>query len=340
MTVSRMTDLRALSRAALLCSCAALLLSAAGGAAAEAARGARESAAPDAAVKPGILLLAHGGKEQWNEEVQRVARAADAYAPTEVAFGMADRDEIQGAIDRLEARGATAITAVPLFVSSHSSVITSTRYLLGLTDTAPPELARYARMRHGAGGHHGRGAHDAHGAAEAPDPARMRPVDTSLPIRMTPALDRHPLVAEILLSRARAISTTPSKEAVILVAHGPVSDEENQKWMADMEALAGPLRDAGFARVVALTVRDDAPEPIWSQARAALRAAVESASADGLDVLIVPHLLSFGGIEQGIRKRLEGLDYRMAGQALLPDDRMLDWVLQSAGLGPRASARR
>ena len=39
---------------------------------------------------------------------------------------MATRENIQTAIDRLVARGVTEIIAVPLFVSSWSSVITST----------------------------------------------------------------------------------------------------------------------------------------------------------------------------------------------------------------------
>jgi len=47
-------------------------------------------------------------------------------------------------------------------------------------------------------------------------------------------------------------------------------------------------------------------------------------------VLIVPHLMSFGGIEQGVRKRLEGLAYTMTAQALMPDDRIVEWVRVSA----------
>jgi hypothetical protein len=43
-------------------------------------------------------------------------------------------------------------------------------------------------------------------------------------------------------------------------------------------------------------------------------------------VLIVPVVLSFGGIEQGIRKRLDGLEYVMATQAIMPDDRLVEWV--------------
>jgi hypothetical protein len=46
-------------------------------------------------------------------------------------------------------------------------------------------------------------------------------------------------------------------------------------------------------------------------------------------VLIVPLLLSYGGIEKGIRQRLDGLDYVMAQRALMPDDRLREWVRQS-----------
>src|SRR5687768_16204100 len=114
----------------------------------------------------GILLLAHGGSAEWNAHVTRLADDVNRTLPTEVAFGMATRANIQGAVDRLRARGATDITAVPLFVSSWSSVITSTEYLLGQRAQAPPELAIFARMKHSPpaspGGAASHGAHTAH----------------------------------------------------------------------------------------------------------------------------------------------------------------------------------
>jgi hypothetical protein len=45
---------------------------------------------------------------------------------------------------------------------------------------------------------------------------------------------------------------------------------------------------------------------------------------------VVPLLLSYGGFESGIRKRLDGLQYSMATQGLLPDPRTACWVLQRA----------
>jgi hypothetical protein len=46
------------------------------------------------------------------------------------------------------ARGVTETVAVPLSVSSWSTVITSTEYLLGLRKEAPGALAAFAKMNH------------------------------------------------------------------------------------------------------------------------------------------------------------------------------------------------
>jgi sirohydrochlorin ferrochelatase len=281
-------------------------------------------AAP-AAAQDGILLLAHGGRAQWNDNVNALAASLDAEMPVEVAFGMATRAAIQGAVDRLVARGVARIVAVPLFVSSHSTVITSTEFLLGLRRERPAALERFAKMSHGHGG-----GHDGdHGAG--PDPRALDPVVSPVPIVMTAALNAHPLVAEILASRASSLSTDPASEAVVLVAHGPVSDEDNARWLADMETLAAQIDSkTSFASIDWLTVRDDAPKPVKDRATAELRDLVARRAAGGRRVLVVPLLLTFGGIEQGIRERLAGLDYTMASQGLLPDDRLREWVRLSA----------
>ena len=278
------------------------------------------------AATTGVLLLAHGGQTQWNERVADVAKRVDQQHPTEIAFGMATRANIQSAIDKLTSRGVTEVVAVPLFVSSHSSVITATEYLLGLRAEAPADLAKFAKMNHGAHG----AATDVHAHHGTPvDPAS--PVKTPAKIRMTPAFNRHPLIGAIAADRAKSISTTPASEAVILVAHGPVPDDDNRKWLDDMAVLAEQVRSAApFASVEYMTVRDDAGPPMREAATKQLRDKVQAHVARGRRVLVVPHLMSFGGIEQGIRERLEGLDYTMTSQALMPDDRVVEWVLASA----------
>lgn len=278
---------------------------------------------------PGILLLAHGGSAEWNARVTDLAAQANTRKPTEVAFGMATRATIQAAIDRLVARGVTEIVAVPLFVSSWSSVITSTEYLLGQRADPPAALATYAKMNHaqpGAAATSGSASagHDGHNTATG----GTTPVTSPVPIRMTRALNDHPIVAEILASRARSISQHPTEEALVIVAHGPNEDEDNRRWLADMASLTDRIRRTErFVSIDYLTLRDDAPKPVRDQATADLRDVLLKRSREGRRVLIVPLLISFGGIDRGLRERLEGLTYAMADAALMPDDWLVTWVL-------------
>jgi len=279
------------------------------------------TAVPDAqALKTGVLLLAHGGSEAWDANVNAIAKEVDRTIPTETALGMATRANIQSAVDRLQARGVTSIVAVPLFVSSHSSVITATEYLLGLRREMPEALKAFAKMSHGAPGTD----HAGHGmpAEDGTLPVRLR-----VPIRMSSALDAHPLVASIVTSRATEISVAAGNEALVLVAHGPNADDVNERWLVNLRQVASAVRaNVPFASIDALTVRDDAPAPVRDAATRELRALVEKRRAEGRRVLIVPVLLSYGGIEAGIRTRLDGLDYTLATRALAPDPRLVEWV--------------
>jgi hypothetical protein len=275
---------------------------------------------------PGILLLAHGGSPEWNARVTELAAKVDKSRPTEIAFGMATRANIQSAVDRLVTRGVTEIVAVPLFVSSWSSVITSTEYLLGQRAEAPAALAVYAKMNHGHMSSHGTNGHESHTAVDG-----ASRVTSPVPIRMTLALNDHPIVAEILASRARSISQDATGEALVVVAHGPNEEEDNRRWLGDMATLAARIRtNERFASIDYLTLRDDAPKPIRDQATAQLRDVVLKHSREGRRVLIVPLLISFGGIDKGLRERLVGLRYAIPDAALMPDDRLVTWVLAMA----------
>ena len=290
-------------------------------------------AARTAAADPGILVLAHGGSPEWNGRVTELAAKVNATRPTEVALGMATRANIQDAVDKLIARGVTEIVAVPLFVSSWSTVITATEYLLGLRAEAPAALAVFAKMNHApaAAPATTATAHDAHAGHSTAPSDGTTPIKSPVPVRMTAALNDHPIVAEILSSRARAISREPAKEALIVVAHGPTEDDDDRRWLTDMGSLASRMKQTErFASLEYLTLRDDAPKPVRDAATARLREIVQREVSAGRRVLIVPLLISFGGIEKGLRERLDGLPYTMAEAALMPDDRLATWVLSMA----------
>ncbi len=299
----------------------------------------QQPAASRKSARVGVVLLAHGGSAlEWNEEVRHVADQVDLHVPTEVAFGMATRSAMQAAVDRLVARKVTEIVAVPLFVSSHSSVIDSISYLFGLRSQEPEDLKMFAQMDHGGGMmmmDHAAMSHDEAMSAEA-----RKPISSPVPIRMASALDHHRIVAEILRDRAASISRDPAHEVVMLVAHGPVPDDENKLWLADMDTLATAIKQQShYAAIESLTLRDDADNPVRNAATQQLRQKVEQIAKSGNTPLIVPLLLSYGGIEDGLRQRLEGLNYRMPTQALLPDQRIVDWVIDSAQATSSASVK-
>jgi len=145
-------------------------------------------------------------------------------------------------------------------------------------------------------------------------------------------------VADILRDRAASISHNPAREVVILIAHGPVPEDENKLWLHDMNTLAEQMQQqTHYAGIECLTLRDDADEPVRDAATKQLREKVEQVTKAGNTALIVPLLLSYGGIEDGLRKRLSGLTYSMPSQALLPDTRIVGWALEAARSNVTAS---
>lgn len=270
-----------------------------------------------ASAKDGILLLAHGnhgagghgaapavaGHEHhaapnpWNDSVEEVVAALDPKYPTEVAFGMAEAPAIQAAIARLEKRGVTRIAAIPLYVSSHSPIIGNTRYILGLQDT----LAKYTSLK------------------------TLPRAEMKAQVGMSAALDAHPLVSEILLDRARALTDKPGETAVVLIAHGPNAEEENRLWLKEMSEHAAFLRDkGGFTAVEVLTHRNDASAAIKAKAREEFRAKV-SANGKTHKVAVVPLLMSAGGIEGQVEGDLDGIPHAF-GAPLLPHPNIARWV--------------
>lgn len=147
---------------------------------------------------------------------------------------------------------------------------------------------------------------------------------------MLPSLNRQPLATEILLSRAAVLSREPSEEVVMVVAHGPVPNDDDRRWHGEMREFVKFMSGRSkFRRIEYLTARDYAPEPLRLRAAEEPRVIARRTPDERNKVLTVMLLLSFGEIEEGIKKRLEGLTYPMSNQALLPDERLSRWVLKS-----------
>jgi sirohydrochlorin ferrochelatase len=278
----------------------------------------------------GILLLAHGGNDEWNQEVAKIAKTLSARAPTEVALGMADAPAMQAAADKLAAAGAEKIVAVPLFVNSASEVMDQTRYALGI-NKKPSEVLRQAlaRLPHSAmpPGHH-----------MTFSEARVK---TKLPVVMTEALDGDDAVAEVLTDRARALSRDILHETVVVVGHGPVDDKANAAWLKTMQALADEVRKrSAFKAAAAATIRDDSPAPVKAKAAAGLQKIVDDADKDGGRAIVVPLLIARGGIEEHIKAILKGHAAAFDGKTLCPHPAIARWAAEVAAKGAKMDNMR
>jgi len=262
----------------------------------------------------GVLVLAHGSMDkQWNNSIQEVIDPLKDDYYVEVAWGMANALSMQPALTLLEEKGAERIVVVQLFVSSYSPIIRQNEYLLGLRDSladAPMPMMIHDMVNH---------------KMTMKMPENLQPLEVKLTtqILLTKPLDDHWLVADILMDRIEKLSIDPSNETILLVAHGPNSETDNDNWVITSHNLAEQIKvlqhkngDA-FHNIISLTVRDDADEEVHEKAKQEFRAYVIDADNYG-DAIVIPLLLSQGGVEKKYLSRLEGLNFKWSGETLLP----------------------
>ncbi|MBI3279956.1 MAG: hypothetical protein HYZ57_08965 [Acidobacteria bacterium] len=216
-----------------------------------------------------LLVVAHGSRRPgWNDRVVKLVDQLQWPGAAGVAFLTTDdpASALPAVAARLDSTGASRIVIVPLFVSSFSEHYEELRYYSGA-------------------------------AASAPEHAHGEPLKTKARLVLKPAMDDHALIGSVLAEAARELSSEPSSETVILVAHGPNGDADNERWLACLRVQAERLVKAqGYRGADVVTLRDDAAPAVRQAATEQLRATVQKAAARG-KALVVPVLVSVGHIQ-------------------------------------------
>jgi sirohydrochlorin ferrochelatase len=259
----------------------------------------------------GVLVMAHGGGPAWNGEVEAMLAPLREDYPLEIAFGMADAESLQEGVRRLEARGVRRIGVVRLFISGESWY-ERTEQILGVAPGAPPP-APDAHAHHGDHGGHSMGFWRIHTSASF--------------ALSTQGLADAAEMGEVLAERARGLSRDPARESVLIIAHGPEDDAENERWLAQIDARAEAVRGAlPFRRVQVETLREDWPEK-RAASEARIRAFVEEANGNGGRAIVIPYRVQGFGPYAHV---LDGLDYASDGKGLLPSAQVEQWVRRQA----------
>lgn len=253
------------------------------------------SSGQDSDVNMGLLVMAHGGSENWNSAIEEAVAPLRLNGPVSIAFGMANPNTLQKAADELLKQGATSIGVVRLFVSG-DSFLPETEYAFGQRSEKPS-------------------GHFMH---------EPRILNLNIPVRLSKdgLLDALAL-GSIMSDRASKLSQIPASESVLIVGHGPGDDVENEHWLTKMNQFADSVRAAApFHEVKVATLRED-----WTGKReiaeVELRKFVSSESTSGRTVIIIPfRLFGFGPYGEVFQDQ----DYRADSLGFLPDDRITTWI--------------
>lgn len=261
--------------------------------------------ATPALAQTGLLVVAHGAGPSWNAGVRAVVKQVRwADGPVATAFLMgpeADSSGWNAGVDALQRAGARDVVVVPLMVSSHGGHYRQILFYAGVLSELPEDLAAH---------HHG------------------SPAAAGVPLRVTPALDAAPELGEALLARWSTLDSADRRRPVVLVAHGPTSDEEAALWIQNLEVAAIRLRETGHLPVSVGLLRDDASPAIRAAAIAELRSSIQRlADAAEDSVAVLPVLISTGDIDQvRIPDDLAGLPIRYAALPLAPLAPLARWI--------------
>lgn len=275
--------------------------------------------------KLGAMIMAHGGGPTWNTEVEAMLKPLSSEVPIEIAFGMAEAASIQSAVKRLADRGVHRIAVVRLFISGESWY-ERTEQILGLVPGAEPQAAAAAAHDE----HAGHGASGAGGHSMA-----LWRINTHAEFNLSKqGLAEAPEMSEVLVERVKGLSKTPASESVLIIGHGPETDEENQRWLTMIDQRADAVRKLGPYRSVHVeTLREDWPEKrVASEAR--IREFVQKASQNNGRTLVIPYRVSGFGPYANV---LKDLPYEADQKGLLPSMGVEHWVrrqIKELGAGP------
>jgi sirohydrochlorin ferrochelatase len=263
----------------------------------------------------GVVLLAHGSDHHWNQTMCDAVASLKTRYMIECSFSMADQPLVERAIRKLEQRGARAIVVVRVFGLA-SSFQGSVERMLGLD--LDLDLGHGHELGHGHDLGHGHGHGHDHGLRLGPPP-RIR---SAARFATTGGLEDSPELADALLDRARALSKNPSRETVVLVAHGSGDDATNDHWKHVLASVADRMRESGpaFRAIEVGTWREDWPDKRAPEV-AAIRAIVESAAKNNGRAIVIPARTTGEGAE---RVFLEGLAFEL-GTGFAPHARFTAW---------------
>ena len=290
----------------------------------------------------GVLILAYDVDVKWRQELGNLRGQLKGH-PVEAVNSAADAISVQRAVDRLIAQGVNKIVGVPLETVSESVRLDMTRYMFGVRadpvldvpDTGKsgfankplPPIKSTQKSMLKLSLNPDRGLSLPLGG----DASTVKPIKSTVPLVLAPALDKSPLLVAILADRAKALSPLPARETLVLAGVGPRSDAALKAWLTAAQEIADQVgAKAGYRKAVAVAVRDGVRAGQQDKDRAELKASFHALNREGR-VAVVPLSPEANRVNELLKKAIGGfIAYRWNGQGIQGDRRLLDWIKTSA----------
>ena len=249
--------------------------------------------------KKALIILAYGFGEQGDYELYNSMKDFEDDYVTSLSLGMSmmPSDHINCSLIDVKNNNVEQIYVVPVSSTPYNTLVRQWRYIFKLENQ--------------------------------PTYADVNQVDTQGVMFLEPVSDNI-YAKKIILDYAKEISTDEKNEVVIIIAHGPLDKDDNEKELVIMDNIGKYImNNSEFATVRSFTLQDDAGKEIRDKNVSMIKDFITNSNSNGKKVLMVSNLMSGKGIQRSIQKDFDGLDYTFNSKGLLTHPYFKEWIFDS-----------
>jgi len=243
----------------------------------------------------GVVIMPHGATKPYNDAIEKTIEPLISKYKIEMAYGMGDALSIQNAVSKLENQGITNIIFVRMYPRPNQ-LKEKTDYILGLSNKIPKQW-------------------------DGLIPPQIR---SSSIINTFGGYEEDNLIAGIFLDRIKEVSKNPTKETIILLAHGSNNDKAEAlrkiKMQNHIDWILKKFKSP-FKKITDMVLREDWPEK-REEALNEIKKIIREGNETGKVIIISNRLYGSGPYKHF----LKGLNFEMNSKGLAPHPNLTNWL--------------
>ena len=247
----------------------------------------------------GVLIMAHGYGPGGDLDLFNSVQSVGELYQTTLSMGMSmmTSSHVICSVNEMIDKDVEKIFVVPVSSTAHNTLVRQWNYIFSLEEQfAYSEVDRIANER----------------------------------IVMLEPINDDMYAKKIILEYTNEISSDPANEVLIIIAHGPIDQADNEIELRLMNNIGEYIKKhSSIQTVESFTLQDDAPKTIRDQNLKRIKAFMNASNEDGKRILMVSNLMSGKGIQKKIEEDFEGIDYTFNPKGLLTHPYYIDWIKES-----------